>query len=107
MVLKAKKKLKKMLSVVLAVMLLATPLTVVPISASAATQTETIGALSGTTGDCTWRIEDDTLIISGNGAMEDYNWSSSQFAPWKDIEFSNVIIENGNKYWRICVLRLL
>ena len=35
---------------------------------------------SGTTGDCTWTLNSGTLVISGNGAMADYNAASG--APW-------------------------
>ncbi len=49
---------------------------------------------SGTTGDCTWELDDKgTLTISGNGAMADY--SSYSNVPWKDYEINEVVIENG------------
>ena len=47
----------------------------------------------GTTGDCTWRLDDNgVLTISGNGAMG--NYSSSSTAPWGN-NIKSVIIENG------------
>ena len=49
---------------------------------------------SGITGDCTWELDDEgTLTISGNGAMGDYDYNKP--APWKNYEFSKVIIEDG------------
>lgn len=50
---------------------------------------ETTGT-SGTTGDCTWTLEDTRLTISGNGGMADY----SNCGPWgKNI--TELVIENG------------
>jgi hypothetical protein len=49
-------------------------------------------AQSGTTGSLTWQITGNTLIISGNGAMPNY-----QYAPWYRYESSiyTVVIEPG------------
>jgi hypothetical protein len=48
---------------------------------------------SGTTGACTWKLDDKgTLIISGDGEMEGY--TSSNKAPWGQ-KITNVIIKNG------------
>ena len=48
---------------------------------------------SGTTGDCTWTLDDEgVLTISGNGAMADYYWSST--APWGE-SITEVIIQDG------------
>lgn len=47
---------------------------------------------SGTTGECSWSLDDTTLTISGEGAMEDY--SAENPAPW-GAEITSVIIENG------------
>ncbi len=47
--------------------------------------------LSGITGECTWTLEGTKLTISGNGAMGDYNNSST---PW-GTSVEKVIIENG------------
>lgn len=44
-------------------------------------------------GEISWKIEDDTLIISGSGNME--NYSANSPAPWESATFSKVIIENG------------
>ena len=86
-----RKKLQTISAIMLAVLLLTTAL---PFSVSAAeSETDSLGAKSGTTGDCTWTRDDDgTLTISGNGAMKNYYQSSS--LPWgKSI--SRVVIENG------------
>ena len=82
--------IKKTLAVLLSTMLL---LSAVPITAMAAETTaqECVGASSGTTGDCTWTLDDDGLLtISGNGAMADYGFCG----PWGD-KIKNVVIESG------------
>ena len=82
--------IKKTLAVLLSAMLL---LSAVPITAMAAETTaqECVGASSGTTGDCTWTLDDDGLLtISGNGAMADYGFCG----PWGD-KIKNVVIESG------------
>lgn len=43
---------------------------------------------SGTTGDCTWQIDKNTITVSGNGKMGDYTLSSP-------IGVTDVIIEEG------------
>ena len=66
-----------------------------PFTVSAAEATEApSGATSGTTGDCTWTLDDNgVLTISGNGAMGDYSYSSN--APWQSLQFTKVVIEDG------------
>ena len=66
-----------------------------PFTVSAAEATEApSGATSGTTGDCTWTLDDNgVLTISGNGAMGDYSDYSK--APWRNLEFTEAVIENG------------
>ncbi|MBQ6885670.1 MAG: leucine-rich repeat protein [Clostridia bacterium] len=87
--------MKKLLSIMLAVILI---LTVVPMGAFTFT---TSAATSGTTGECSWTIDGTTLIISGNGKMEDYN--SFMSTPWyynilySGIVITNVIVEDGVK----------
>ena len=54
--------MKKILSMILAVVLIFAVLPLGAITASAAT--------SGTTGDCTWTLDGTVLTISGNGAMD-------------------------------------
>ena len=70
-------------------------LTALPFTASAATLDEaaqSTGASSGTTGDCTWTLDDDgVLTISGNGAMGKYNINT---APWGE-NITSVIINDG------------
>ena len=90
---------KKSLAVLLSAMLLAS----VPFAATAAEvapQEQSVGASSGTTGDCTWTLNnEDTLTISGNGAMGDYSFIYSggtyiTTAPW-GANIKAVIIEDG------------
>lgn len=52
-------------------------------------------AQSGTTGTLTWTLSDSTLIISGKGAMPDYDYPD--YAPWSSAHFSikTVIIKDG------------
>nr|WP_316620553.1 leucine-rich repeat protein [uncultured Ruminococcus sp.] len=92
--------IKKALAVLLSAMLL---LSAVPFAASAAEvapQEQSVGATSGTTGDCTWTLDDNgTLTISGNGAMRDYSskysyGTSITIAPWGD-NIKTVVIEGG------------
>ncbi|MGN0476737.1 MAG: leucine-rich repeat domain-containing protein, partial [Ruminococcus sp.] len=51
---------------------------------------------SGTTGDCTWTYEasTQTLTISGDGEMGDYDWNK---CPWYNFidDIKNIVIENG------------
>ena len=76
--------MKKILSLTLAIILM---FSVVPAGLFNITVS---AAFSGTTGDCTWKLEGETLTISGNGAMENYNSSTRPL--WSITE---VIIENG------------
>ena len=55
---------------------------------------------TGTTGDCTYTLDTDegTLVISGTGAMEDYEYYdeySSSNAPWNNLYIKTVTIEDG------------
>ncbi len=86
-----KKLFKKSLAVILTALML---MSTVPITVSAAEATaDSVGATSGTTGECTWELDDEgTLTISGNGAMDNY---TTKGAPWKDYEIKKAIIENG------------
>ena len=95
-----RKIIRKLTSILLAAVLL---LTSVSFAASAATIDETkqpVGASSGTTGACTWTLDDDgTLTISGNGAMGDYSYKSvsgnyKTTAPW-GYNITSVVIEDG------------
>ena len=99
-----KKQMKKTIAVLLSVLLCCSALTAMPVSAFAATTAEqTVGATSGTTGDCTWTLDKatGTLTISGNGAMGKYNkqyqYGSDSYvttASW-GYSMTSVIIEDG------------
>ena len=90
---------KKSLAVLLSAMLL---FTAAPFAASAAVavQEQSVGASSGTTGDCTWTLDNNgTLTISGNGAMGDYDYDyyGGNFittAPW-GANIKTVVIKDG------------
>ncbi len=76
-------RIKKLLSVMLAVALL---FSVIPITVTASAETT-----SGTTGDCTWTLDGTHLTISGNGDMNNY-WGN--YAPWGE-DVTSVTIEQG------------
>lgn len=69
---------------------------IIPLNASAAeSDISETGATSGTTGDCTWSLDDNgTLTISGNGAMENYNYWSNNYAPY-GTNITKVTIADG------------
>jgi len=76
--------MKKILSVLLSLALLCAYMPLGAVSVAAAT--------SGTTGDCTWTLDDNGhLTISGNGAMGDYD---DECGPWGN-DITAVTIENG------------
>ena len=78
------KGLKKVLSIILAIMMV---VSIVPITANATT--------SGTCGDnLTWTYSSGTLTISGAGSMDDY---SSSNRPWESYEdnIKKVVINNS------------
>lgn len=88
--------MKKALSVLLCLCLVMSVFTALPLAASATTFDEThqsVGASSGTTGSCTWSLDDNSVLtISGCGAMDDYSYDST--LPWgKNI--ISVIINDG------------
>ncbi len=56
------KKHVKILSMVLAVLLLSSVFTAMPLSAGAATTAGAVSENSGTTGDCTWSFDESTVI---------------------------------------------
>lgn len=85
------KSFKKALAVLSAALLMSTTLAVVPVTASTNVAAASVSTTRGTTGDCTWKIENDTLTISGKGDMEAY------YSPWRDKAFSKVVIENSVK----------
>ena len=78
---------KRFLSMLLAVLMV---LTLLPVSAFAE------GELSGKCGEnVTWKLEGDTLTISGTGPMEDYY--SHNPAPWRTYSDSvvKIVVEEG------------
>ena len=99
--------MKKVLSVILSVTLLLSVFTALPFTASAAALDEAaqpVGAQSGKAGDnCTWKLENGVLTISGKGKM--YNYSSETIyisgssyikttAPWR-YSITSAIIKDG------------
>ena len=95
--------MKKALSVLLCLCLVLSVITALPFTASAATLDEaaqSTGASSGTTGDCTWTLNNGALTISGNGAMGSYSSKYSEgstyitTAPW-GANIKTVVIEGG------------
>ena len=90
---------KKSLAALLSAMLLLAAVPFAATAAEVAPQEQSVGASSGTTGDCTWTLNNGTLTISGNGAMGDYSfiYSDGTFittAPW-GANIKAVIIEDG------------
>ena len=83
--------MKKLLSVILTVLLIftAAPMGLFGITTSAKNET------SGTTGDCKWSFDENslTLTISGNGKTA--NYGSSIHAPWYNFNTSKINIEYG------------
>ena len=88
--------MKKGTCILLVYAILMTFLVVAPFTANANEKDITAsgdGVTSGTTGDCTWKIEDEVLTISGNGAMKNYNGYGD--APWHFTKFTEAVIEDG------------
>ena len=63
---------------------------------------DTLLGPNGKDGNISWHIANDTLIISGKGAMPDYNYSRSSVSwivrpPWLSYRntFTAVVIENS------------
>ncbi|WP_407385897.1 leucine-rich repeat protein [Ruminococcus sp.] len=88
------KKQIKIISVLMSLIMVLSVFTVVPVGVLA-TETElaSSGETSGTTGDCTWRLNGTTLTISGKGSMGNYYSYGS--APWYGAEITDVVIEEG------------
>ena len=83
-------RINKCTAILLSLLLL---MTAFPFTVPAAeTEIESVGVSSGTTGDCTWTLDNGTLTISGNGAMEGY--SSDSPLPW-GTSINKVVIEKG------------
>ena len=90
--------IKKALAVLLSAMLLLSAVPLTAMAAEVAPQEQSVGATSGTTGDCTWTLDNNgTLTISGNGAMGNYDYdyfSGITAAPW-GANIKTVVIEGG------------
>ena len=101
-----KKSIKKATAVLLAVIMVLSVFTIIPFYVSATEiETEAVSAKSGTTGECTWTLDENgTLTISGNGAMQNYSiiqdYNDYYYttyitnAPWGS-KIKTVIIEDG------------
>ncbi len=93
--------MKKLIGLLLSVLIITSAFAALPSTVYAAeSSAQAIGASSGTTGDCVWRIEGTTLIISGNGKMGNYdrwgyNYPQAPFE-WND-NIKSLVIENGVK----------
>ena len=95
------KKSKKIISLLLSLIMTLSVFSIVPFTTGAAEMdiSET-GATSGTTGDCTWTLDNGVLTISGNGKMGDYDYTKKYgsyvtTAPWGGYSFNTVVIGNG------------
>ena len=86
--------MKKLLSIIIAAVLLISAL---PLTAFAEeTGENAVGSGSGTTGDCTWELNEyGTLTIRGNGAMADY--ASASDCPWASFrdDVKYIVVDNG------------
>ena len=91
---KTKKALRKLTAVLLSALLLTSVHAFHVSSYAAETADNEVGATSGTTGDCTWTIDENgVLTISGEGRMADYSFEGS---PWfSNTGLKSVIIEDG------------
>ena len=89
-----RKLINKSLAVFLVAVMLFVALTATPFAASTVETSQSVGASSGTTGACTWMLDENgTLTISGIGEMKDYVNYNDQ-VPWGKI-ITEVVIENG------------
>lgn len=78
--------MKRLLSILLAIVML---LTCVPLSTLSAS-----AEASGTTGDCAWVLDTDGhLTISGHGAMGNYDWDG--YTPWSNSAITSVTVEEN------------
>jgi len=100
--------MKKGICILLVYAILMTLLVVAPATANASEKgIASSGELveSGTTGDCTWTLDDKgVLIVSGTDTTGYYDsnkmksYSTDDPAPWKDKGVTKVIIEDGVRY---------
>lgn len=91
-----KKSFRKITVVLLILLLMTTTVSALSVTASAAEISESItGTTSGTTGDCTWTLDENGVLrISGQGEMGNYNSFYGNPSPW-GINLTKVIIEKG------------
>ena len=90
-----KKALKRSLSLLLAITIIFGSMYVGLGEVDFGVQTKALfGETSGTTGDCTFLLENGVLTISGTGSMQNYMGDE---APWYyyNSSISKVIIEDG------------
>lgn len=85
--------IKKTACAVLSALLIFSALPVSAAAFAAENSEHTLSANSGTTGDCTWTVEDKTLTISGNGATGSLSGLFSS-PPW-DSGVTTAIVEEG------------
>ena len=89
-----KKKFKKAIAVLLALLMVTTTISMFPLTVSSAEKTEeSVGATSGTSGDCIWTNNNGHVTISGEGRMADYR--SYTDSPWYGHGVKSVVIEQG------------
>ena len=83
--------MKNIISIILSALIVISIFTIVPFESFAAENSaKSAGVQSGTTGDCTWTLNDNgVLTISGNGFMD--NSSLGYDSPWKNENFTKVI----------------
>ena len=87
--------MKKVLSTLLAFIMLATTILAVPFSAQAEVKyPEASGTLkSGQT--FTYDASTETLTISGEGAITGYNWTGDNVSPFQNCTVKHIVIEEG------------
>ena len=90
--------MKKTISLILTVLMIVSSFSVMSLVSAKETNVVSSGdTYSGTTGDCTWTYDEDTetLTISGNGKMGNYDYYNN--APWHEYSYKvkSVDISNG------------
>ena len=99
-----KKRFHKLTALLLSALMVCSVVTTGEVSVGAAEVgvENIVSESSGTTGDCTWTLDNDgTLWISGNGEIPDYGYSVSEEtwrdAPWYDYReyIKSVVIQDG------------
>ena len=104
------KKITKVLTSVFCLILSLCISNITPLIASAAERIEgTVGSSSGTTGDCTWTLDNQGVFtISGNGNTDDYYYSALDI-PWyysrkqiKKVIISEGVVVLGSRLFHDC-----